>query len=288
MIKQTRILWHFWCLTAPEIVTLLYECNNTDYWLDLNHTVRRKINEFKTSAQPDHSLISSVLATSHNTYRATLGNFMKLTLLAVGSGSGGPDLLEGKSPKLKHQWYVTDINGKLQNYFAYSDFVYKNTLTVTTYFRLFSSGIETQYYSCYVSFKAAYNRIPGLVAVLTIHCCGTTVIYTLHVLSPQGFAAFARLLIVCERTSCRPFYNEFWHQLHHEQFPHLKKETNRFISMFSTTYMCAQSFSAIKQIKSARRNRLLDTSLKNLLVATTKYFLPDLATSECKQFHSSH
>ena len=58
------------------------------------------------------------------------------------------------------------------------------------------------------------------------------------------------------------FVLQFWQKLHHEQFPYLKKEANRIISMFSTRCMCEQSFSVMKQIKSAIRNRLLDTSFK--------------------------
>ena len=35
---------------------------------------------------------------------------------------------------------------------------------------------------------------------------------------------------------------QFWPDIDHELFPHLKKEANRIISMFSTTYMCEQFF----------------------------------------------
>ena len=73
---------------------------------------------------------------------------------------------------------------------------------------------------------------------------------------------------------------QFWQNIDHELYPHLKKEANRIISMFST-YMCEQSFSAMRRIKSAGRNRLLDvTTLKNLLVAATTNFLPDFAANE--------
>ena len=81
---------------------------------------------------------------------------------------------------------------------------------------------------------------------------------------------------------------QFWQDIDHKLFPHLKKEANRIISMFSTTYICLQSFSAMKRIKSASRNRLLDVTLKNLLVATTTNFLPDFAANECKQYQKSH
>ena len=83
---------------------------------------------------------------------------------------------------------------------------------------------------------------------------------------------------------------QFWQNIDHELYPHLKKEANRIISMFSTTYMCEQSFSAMRRIKSAGKNRLLDVTLKNLLVATatTTNFLPDFAANECKQYQKSH
>ena len=81
---------------------------------------------------------------------------------------------------------------------------------------------------------------------------------------------------------------QFWLDIDHELFPRLKKEANRIISMFSTTYMCEQSFSAMKRIKSASRNRLLDITFKNLLIATTTNFLPDFAANECKQYQKSY
>ena len=83
---------------------------------------------------------------------------------------------------------------------------------------------------------------------------------------------------------------QFWQDIDHELFPHLKKEVNRIIFMFSTTYMCEQSFSAMKRIKSASRNCLLRPilTLKNLLVATTTNFLPDFAANECKQYKKLH
>ena len=55
---------------------------------------------------------------------------------------------------------------------------------------------------------------------------------------------------------------QFWKSIDHKLYPHLKKEANRIISMFSTTYMCEQSFSAMRRIKSAGRNRLLDLTLR--------------------------
>ena len=79
---------------------------------------------------------------------------------------------------------------------------------------------------------------------------------------------------------------QFWQDIDHELFPLLKKEANRIVFMFSTTYTCEQSFSAMKRIKSASRNRLLD--VKNLLVATTTNFLPDFAANDCKQYQKSH
>ena len=81
---------------------------------------------------------------------------------------------------------------------------------------------------------------------------------------------------------------QFWQDIDHELFPHLKKDANRIVFMFSSTYMCEQSFSAMKRIKSASRNRLLDVTLKNLLVATTTNVLHDFAANDCKQYQKSH
>ena len=79
---------------------------------------------------------------------------------------------------------------------------------------------------------------------------------------------------------------QFWQNIDHELFPHLKKEANRIISTFSTTYMCEQFFLAMKHVKSACKNCLLDVTLKNLLVATTTNFLPDFAANKCKQYQN--
>ena len=55
---------------------------------------------------------------------------------------------------------------------------------------------------------------------------------------------------------------QFWQDIDHELFLDLKKEANRTIFMFSTTYMCEQSFSAMKRLKSASRNCLLKLTLR--------------------------
>ena len=81
---------------------------------------------------------------------------------------------------------------------------------------------------------------------------------------------------------------QFWQDIDHDLFPHLKKEANRIVSMISTTYMCEQSLSAMKRIKSASRYHLLNVTFKNLLVATTTNFLPDFAANDCKQYQKSH
>ena len=55
--------------------------------------------------------------------------------------------------------------------------------------------------------------------------------------------------------------------------------------MFSSTYLCEQSFSAMKPIKSVSKNRLLDSNVRKLLmiVATTD-FLPNFETNTACNF----
>jgi hypothetical protein len=57
---------------------------------------------------------------------------------------------------------------------------------------------------------------------------------------------------------------DFWKNLP-DEYSNLKSEILKLFSMFSTTYMCEQTFSVLKHIKSAYRNSLTDLNLESLL-----------------------
>ena len=80
----------------------------------------------------------------------------------------------------------------------------------------------------------------------------------------------------------------FWQKLLQERFPYMKQAVNRIILMFSLTYLCEQSFSIMKRIKSVSRNHLLDINVRNLLIVATTDFLTNFETNDCMQFQKSH
>ena len=82
----------------------------------------------------------------------------------------------------------------------------------------------------------------------------------------------------------------FYQFLPKEQFPNLRNFASEFLSMFGTTYMCEQTFSKMKLIKSNLRTNLSDNHLKYLLILGTSGFKPDFSAilASKKQFHHSH
>ncbi|XP_050519731.1 general transcription factor II-I repeat domain-containing protein 2-like [Daktulosphaira vitifoliae] len=68
----------------------------------------------------------------------------------------------------------------------------------------------------------------------------------------------------------------FYKNLDDENFPELKKLAQRVFSMFGSTYLCEQTFSRMKCIKSKERSRLTDDHLHYLLRAATTKFEPDI------------
>lgn len=68
----------------------------------------------------------------------------------------------------------------------------------------------------------------------------------------------------------------FYKNLAEESFPEIKKLAKRVFSMFGSTYLCEQTFSRMKCIKSKERSRLTDDHLHYLLRAATTKFEPDI------------
>ncbi|XP_050522733.1 general transcription factor II-I repeat domain-containing protein 2B-like [Daktulosphaira vitifoliae] len=68
----------------------------------------------------------------------------------------------------------------------------------------------------------------------------------------------------------------FYKNLDDDNFPELKKLAQRVFTMFGSTYLCEQTFSRMKCIKSKERSRLTDDHLRYLLRAATTKFEPDI------------
>ena len=78
----------------------------------------------------------------------------------------------------------------------------------------------------------------------------------------------------------------FWRSL---QKPTIKLLATRILSLFSSTYICEASFSALNNIKSKRRSKLPDDYLRYALIYAVFNLEPDfeLLSTE-QQCHGSH
>ena len=83
---------------------------------------------------------------------------------------------------------------------------------------------------------------------------------------------------------------EFYRCLPDPEFPKLKKFAAGMASVFGTTYVCEQTFSKMKYVKSTRRTRLTDEHLKAILLigcSNSKPNIDDILKAK-RQFHKSH
>ncbi|XP_025409478.1 general transcription factor II-I repeat domain-containing protein 2B-like [Sipha flava] len=82
---------------------------------------------------------------------------------------------------------------------------------------------------------------------------------------------------------------QFYAMLPEESFPNLKKHAREIISIFSSTYLCEQTFSKMKYVKSKYRTNLSDEHLQaTLLIGTTKFDANFQDILKDKQFQTSH
>ena len=82
----------------------------------------------------------------------------------------------------------------------------------------------------------------------------------------------------------------FYKCLSTDDFPNLRHFASAYLSMFGTTYLCEETFSKMKYIKSNLQTSMLDDNLESLLILGTTHLKPDLPTivRSKKQFHHSH
>ena len=81
----------------------------------------------------------------------------------------------------------------------------------------------------------------------------------------------------------------FYQKLEDEDYPKLKENASILISIFGSTYICEQTFSKLKYIKSKNRSRLTDSHLENYLQIGTSNLKPNInEISLLKQAHTSH
>lgn len=73
------------------------------------------------------------------------------------------------------------------------------------------------------------------------------------------------------------------------QYPNLKKFVIEYTSIFATTYLCEQTFSKLKYIKSKYRSAMSDEHLESILKIGTNNTEPefDKIIAEKLQFHAS-
>ena len=83
---------------------------------------------------------------------------------------------------------------------------------------------------------------------------------------------------------------EFYHCLSNDEFLELKKFASGMASMFGTTYVCEQTFSKVKNVKSENRRRLTDEHLKTILLVQCSHTKPNIKDimKNKEQFHKSH
>ena len=83
---------------------------------------------------------------------------------------------------------------------------------------------------------------------------------------------------------------EFYRCLPNDEFLKLKKFASGMASMFGTTYVCEQTFSKMKNVKSERRTRLTDEHLKAILLVQCSHTKPNIEDiiKNKEQFHKSH
>ena len=81
-------------------------------------------------------------------------------------------------------------------------------------------------------------------------------------------------------------YVRLWLSL---QKPTIKLLATRILSLFSSTYVCKASFSALNNIKSKRRSRLTDDHLRSALICAVSNLEPDYELLSTEQHcHRSH
>jgi hypothetical protein len=82
---------------------------------------------------------------------------------------------------------------------------------------------------------------------------------------------------------------DFYKFLPDIHYPNLKKFAIEYISVFATTYLCEQTFSKMKYIKSKYRSTMTDKHLESILKIGTSNIQPqfDRILAEKHQFHTS-
>ena len=71
---------------------------------------------------------------------------------------------------------------------------------------------------------------------------------------------------------------EFYSALKQENFPNMRKHAQKMLVLFGSTYICEQTFSVMKYVKSRYRSSLTDEHLSALLRISTSDIKPDFDT----------
>lgn len=83
---------------------------------------------------------------------------------------------------------------------------------------------------------------------------------------------------------------EFYKSLSSDKFPCMKNFARKIFSVFGSTYICEQSFSCMKIIKSKNRSSLTDINLQAVMKISTSNLTPDFKrlVKKCEKLHLSH
>lgn len=83
---------------------------------------------------------------------------------------------------------------------------------------------------------------------------------------------------------------KFYQQLDETKYKNLRTLAQRMLVVYGSTYICEQTFSAMKHNKSSTRSRLTDEHLQAILKISTTHFKPEYEklVNDCKQLHMSH
>ncbi|CAM4376493.1 unnamed protein product, partial [Lepidochelys olivacea] len=84
--------------------------------------------------------------------------------------------------------------------------------------------------------------------------------------------------------------NKFYATLNETKFPNVRKVAQKILVLFSSTYMCEQTFSLLNYSKSRYRSQLTDQHLSSVLcISTTRMTLDfDDVVKKGDQLHCSH
>ncbi|XP_076043679.1 general transcription factor II-I repeat domain-containing protein 2A-like [Oratosquilla oratoria] len=158
-------------------------------------------------------------------------------------------------------------------------------------FRDFLKEIDAEF----VDLPYYYSNMTGHMNQLNLKLQGKTNLINDYFVHVKAFRAKLVLLEGQADDRLKDKYREgnlieFYKCLMPDQFPNLKKFACSLVSIFGTTYLCEQTFSKMKYVKSNYRANLSDDHLKSILTIGSSNLEPDFneILKSKRQYHASH